>query len=617
MCNSILKQKLQTSGSRSPSSGPQDSQRSGLQIILRAFAVLLAVILLAHPFTEVLAGFPYKRVGVKSRSEGPVVPAPKNWGYRPTRWVRWETDIIHPALGPIAPDAKKEVKMPGTDQPGGAETDETLNASKSKSSDIPPSSPPGSEMLPPLPSAQTPQSLPNLDEDLPPLPGEDFNPPAAPAINPPPNSGQTQPENTEASATPSFRDPDAIFDKSDGQRKDGSPNALPPLPERKSPTRQTNPLPTKAEPAEPLPLTPLPSPSKPPAATPPIKAPNPPAVGPSDSEPSQWEKRTREKPIDPDALQKEGPSKAVPKKKPGEPFYDPESIFDERTGRRIGPAEVQWQKAGTTKQQTSERENVTDTDLTNAGTRQRQMPVFSPIKRTRLNLTNTAASQGHSSASFAPAALASPEIFEPQQPRPLRGMQSSWKATEEKGRGSATSTQRRQDHFVRPASFEQPVSPQQKSPHTAAVVDRPIAAISAAISAAIGTSSSINSPAETLGPTVVSRATTGALPVPHAIRGPVTPESESPTPAGKPRAVSSHSDDVDKVRRSKRANTKLAAPASLPAPSKPQRKRMRNPMRNPERPPEAVSSNNPLRERQSSLSSEHLSTQPNLENPLR
>ncbi len=62
MRNSIFQEKLQTSGSRSPSSGPRDSQRPELQVILRAFPVLLAVILLAHPFTAVFAGFPYKRV---------------------------------------------------------------------------------------------------------------------------------------------------------------------------------------------------------------------------------------------------------------------------------------------------------------------------------------------------------------------------------------------------------------------------------------------------------------------------------------------------------------------------------------------------------------------------
>ena len=66
------------------------------------------------------------------------MPAPKNWGYRPTRWIRWETDIIHPSLGPIAPDAKKEMKTPDADETGAAET-AASGAAPSTSKEISPS----------------------------------------------------------------------------------------------------------------------------------------------------------------------------------------------------------------------------------------------------------------------------------------------------------------------------------------------------------------------------------------------------------------------------------------------------------------------------------------------
>ena len=115
MCNSIFKEKLQAFAScrtnlpvRWPSRFVPRTPRATLGRLLLAVVSAFAS---TFPVAQLEAGFPHKRVGTKSRIEGPVVPAPKNWGYRPTRWVRWETDIIHPALGPVAPDAKKEVKI--------------------------------------------------------------------------------------------------------------------------------------------------------------------------------------------------------------------------------------------------------------------------------------------------------------------------------------------------------------------------------------------------------------------------------------------------------------------------------------------------------------------------
>ena len=233
------------------------------------------------------------------------------------------------------------------------------------------------------------------DEDLPPLPGEDFNPPGPTSNNSAPSFEPPKPKSTDPSKTPSIRDPDAIFDKSNGQKgpntRDSEANVLPPLPGGDSSVKET---PSALQPRQPEPAAPQPAPPSvappqaPPQAPPrapknnppvPTETPLPPRAEPAESEPSQWEKRTREKPVTPEDIQK-----GAPEKKPGEPFYDPDSIFDERAARKIEPTTIEWQKAGTAEQRSAEKENGTDlsnrspdrTDLSNRrGPKNRRGPI--------------------------------------------------------------------------------------------------------------------------------------------------------------------------------------------------------------------------------------------------
>ena len=171
MCNSLILNKLQDPRvHRSRGAGRSNRLR------VPGTFVCLTLLLASLAPSLVEAGIPHRRAVVQPRIEGPVVPAPKNWGYRPTRWIRWETDIIHPSLGPISADAKKESKQAeesgdasGEDQP---DTAPKADDKKQSNGD----SPISDSVLPPLPGDDsTLPPLPNLDEDLPPLPGEDFN----------------------------------------------------------------------------------------------------------------------------------------------------------------------------------------------------------------------------------------------------------------------------------------------------------------------------------------------------------------------------------------------------------------------------------------------------------
>ena len=466
MCNSNFKKKLPLHVSHV---AEKLSKRPGAGLPVARIFLLLPPLLLAIVFvTQVEGGFPHKRISQKSRIEGPVVPAPKNWGYRPTRWVRWETDIIHPSLGPIAPDAKKEVKAPEQTDSNGTES---VAGTESENSSVPPESTregglpstnpgaDGAEMLPPLPPDDGPPATPsNLNEDLPPLPGEDFKPSAdkqSPAIE------NQRPKSNGLSDTPSFRDPDAIFDKTNENKSpQAPPQNLPPLPESTSPSAKTNPPPI--EPLSPEPLPPGSSPTNP------GEKPNNPVQSP-DEEP-QWEKRTREKPVDPQDIEKQ-----APKKKRGEPFYDPDSIFDDRATRTPAPEKVRWQKAGTVNQSSTDRHNAISASSASSARDSITLPsresVFSPIKpakRTPSSIRHLQRSEPNTAATRATPSttVATPQFpFEIEQPQRIRSQGATWRPAKSSIPESKPQTtiqhSAQQDSLVRPVSFEEPIRSQQ------------------------------------------------------------------------------------------------------------------------------------------------------------
>ncbi|MEC7501812.1 MAG: hypothetical protein VX970_08795 [Planctomycetota bacterium] len=588
------------------------------------------------PVAQTEAGFPYKRVGAKSRIEGPVVPAPKNWGYRPTRWVRWETDIIHPALGPVAPDAKKEVKMPDGGQPDETETNGTSDTPNSKTTENVPPSSSGSEMLPPLPTDDgPPASPPNLDEDLPPLPGEDFNPPGTTSNNPAPSFEPPKPESIGPSKTPSIRDPDAIFDKSDEQKqpdtRDAETNILPPLPGGDSPVKETpsTPQPRQPEPAESQPALPDPPSVAPPSApqapqapqnnpSVPTETPLPPRAEPAESEPSQWEKRTREKPVTPKDIQK-----GAPEKKPGEPFYDPDSIFDERAARKIEPATIEWQKAGTAEQRSAAKEN--GTDLSNTLPSQSQSRVFIPRKRVKHRSISQMVSQASPSAA---AAVNVPAIFDAERSQALRRPQATWKATKQPVQPvqpmhneqleSATVTPQlprapqarqapqaiRQDHHVRPISYEEPVLPAEIS-HTTTGADVAINPHQVESGTVMPTIQVQNGRLSAIAPTAPRS-------VPLTVNTPNRPQAVKMI--GVDPRVTQPVTQQTQQRHQETATSRTIETKNIPTT---QFKSLRNPMRSLEVQHDAVSEDNPLRERKSSVRADRASGQSNLSNPLR
>lgn len=588
------------------------------------------------PVAQTEAGFPYKRVGAKSRIEGPVVPAPKNWGYRPTRWVRWETDIIHPALGPVGPDAKKEVKMPDGSRPDETETNGTSGTPNSETTENVSPSSSGSEMLPPLPTDNGASALPpNLDEDLPPLPGEDFNPPGTTSNKPAPSFEPPKPESIDPSKTPSIRDPDAIFDKSNGQKepntRDAETNVLPPLPGGDSPVKETpsTPQPRQPEPAAPQPASPEPPSVAPPSApqapqspqnnpSVPTETPLPPRAEPAESEPSQWEKRTREKPVTPKDIEK-----GAPKKKPGEPFYDPDSIFDERAARKIEPATIEWQKAGTAEQRSAEKGN--GTDLSNALLSRSESRVFIPRKRVKHRSISQMVSQASPSAA---AAVNVPAIFDAERSQALRRPQATWKATKQPVQAmqneqleSATVTPQlsgatratqppqaiRQDHHVRPLSYEEPILPAEISRTTtgADVAINPHQVESGTVMPTIQVQNGkLSAIAPTAPRSVPLTVNTPNWPQPIKMIG-VDPRATQPVT----QQTQQTQQRDQEVAKSPKIDTK-----NIPATDF---KSLRNPMRSLKVQHDAVSEDNPLRERTSPVRADQASGQSNLSNPLR
>jgi len=380
------------------------------------------------------AKFPYKWASGKSRIEGPIVPAPKNWGYRPTRWVRWETDIIHPAIGPIAADAKKESKTAEEHAAATAQDAAPSTKMDEKSASVEPL--PDGPVLPPLPTDGGLPPLPqNLDDDLPPLPGEDFGSPTAS----PPKA--TPRKDSAPAGSPSFRDPDTIFDRpskseKSGSQPDATPGTLPPLPQESPKTNSTRPPQRPTPPAE---ITKPPQSEKP-------ATPEPAKKGPPSDDAQQWEKRKREKPTDPKGIEKKAPTK-----KPGDPFYDPDSIFDERSSRAVRPENIRWKQAGTTSQTAGQSSPARAAAKTATNTT--PDPVFSQVKAAAAPAQKVVKQRPDSDS-------ATPALFKAERPRPISPERAEWKATTTEKietENQLPPARAMQDGWVRPATFEQPI----------------------------------------------------------------------------------------------------------------------------------------------------------------
>ena len=300
--------------------------------------------------------------------------------------------------------------------------------------------------------------------------------------------------------------------------------------------------------------------------------------------------------------------KGAPEKKPGEPFYDPDSIFDEQAARKIEPATIKWQKAGTAEQRSAEKEN--GTDLSNTLPHQSQSRVFIPRKRVKHRSISQMVSQGSPSAA---AAVNVPAIFDAERSQPLRRPQPTWKATKQPVQTMqneqpepATSTPRlphapRQDHHVRPISYEEPVLPARIA-HTPTVTDVAINPHQLKSGKVMPTGQAQNG----------LPSTTAARSVPLTVNTPNRPPALNTTGVG-PRATQPVTQQTQQrhqeVAKSAKIDTKNVPATEF--------KSLRNPMRSLDVQHDAVSEDNPLRERKSPGRADQASTQSNLSNPLR
>ena len=250
------------------------------------------------------------------------------------------------------------------------------------------------------------------------------------------------PQSTGPAEKPTFRDPDAIFDKSDGSKKpQATPRILPTLPKDGGPTAEptTTPQPTKPTPSPATPQDRQTTPGQQPDSQPPAE------------QQPQWEKRTREKPADPQEIQKQ-----APKKKPGEPFYDPDSIFDDRATRATGPEKVRWQKAGTVSPPSPHGPSGTTDRKIVSG--QMQERIFSQVKPVVPTATTQTAAPKENPLSA--AKTAAPALFEAERPRPIPNQRATWKPAKNQNPPPTRQVPVRQDRQVRPVAFEEPVATQ-------------------------------------------------------------------------------------------------------------------------------------------------------------
>ncbi len=299
---------------------------------LRCFLLLA---LLAASCLPVEAGSPLRRIKPPQRVTGPIVPAPKNWGYRPTRWTRWENAAVHPPLGPIPPESDSEPPSKADDD---AEPIETPPPVEQEDDGNSPHSLPDLPPLPPLPLDDGPPQIPdNFDDDLPPLPGQlllKTKPQKTVPTPVEPQGGPAQKAVPDASG-PQFRDPDAIFDQKTptGKSPSGPQKPAAPLPELEGPL-PTLPQAEKPE-AKNIPPTPK-QPAAPPTPGAPkldIKPEVKTETGPASPPPEpDWVKRSDKK---------QGKEKTNGQKK--QPFYDPDSIFDQKPSKEK-PAEEKEQE---------------------------------------------------------------------------------------------------------------------------------------------------------------------------------------------------------------------------------------------------------------------------------
>ena len=157
-------------------------------------------------------------------SAGPVVPAPRNHGYRQTRWIRWNGAEVHPPYPDYpqrpSPAARQPTPLQPEDIPAPAGTDESPGSGQT-------ASPRGTDpVVPDLPLDDNPPAPPgDIADDLPPLPGESTPEPAEPLV---PNPEGTKPMPTEEPETtapgqPTLPDSAAPLFPKDGDQPDRFP----------------------------------------------------------------------------------------------------------------------------------------------------------------------------------------------------------------------------------------------------------------------------------------------------------------------------------------------------------------------------------------------------------
>ena len=317
---------------------PQKSLRT------RCVSICLLLAFVATICRPARAGFPLHCIRPVPRVEGPIVPAPKNWGYRPTRWIRWEGTVVHPPLGPVPADAEKK--------PTAKDAETIATPPPVAETATPPETDHEPLEIPPLPLDDGPPQIPdNFGDDLPPLPGQplrqgkpqktrpaplptpnrDSAPPAAKPSEPPQKSGPD-------GSRPQFRDPDGIFEK----KTPASP---------------------RPEPKKPQPVQSAPTPSGPPPAA-----------------AEDWKKRSRKKPREEKQTQKKTGKQPAKKK---QPLYNPDSIFDVPPSQPEPPATKQPDKQTPAKQQPAPAETQPDSGWQPAGGKNKQFSAWDlgPRKR--------------------------------------------------------------------------------------------------------------------------------------------------------------------------------------------------------------------------------------------
>ena len=207
----------------------------------------------------------------------------------------------------------------------------------------------------------------------------------------------------------------------------------------------------------------------------------------------------------------------------------------------------------------------------------------------------------------AAAAVNVPAIFDPKRSQPLRRPQATWKATKQREQPeSAHSTPKslqspRQNGYVRPVSYEEPISPKQtrQVSHTTIVADVVVNPYKNRGGKVPPTAQPQNGLLTTTSRSIPLTANTLDQSQQAVNRTAIGPRATQP-------AMKQQKQDAV---RSANIETK-----NIPAS---EFKSLRNPMRSLKTQHEAVSEDNPLRERKSLFPADQAGTQSNLSNPLR